>query len=92
MNEPPMTPTELREIIERLDWKQGDLAFYAKRDEARIRKQARGSNPIDDDLCRWLRAVDAHWGHVQQLLDNPPILARRPPAEATQAPAYNTED
>ena len=87
-----MSTDEMRDIIAKLEWTQGDLAHYAKRDEARIRKQARGTNPIDPSLARWLRAVGEHWGHVQDLLGHPPILPRRPPTEATRAPAYNTED
>lgn len=87
-----MTPDELREIIAVLEWTQADLAFYAKRDQARIRKQARGTNDIDPTLARWLRAMGEHWGHVQALLDAPPVLPRRPPTEATSAPTFNTTD
>jgi len=87
-----MTPTEMRDIIAKLEWTQGDLAHYARRDEARIRKQARGSNEIDPTLARWLRAVGEHWGHVQDLLDHPPILPRKPPTEPTRAPTFNTTD
>lgn len=76
-DEAPMTPDELREIIARLGWSQSELAEYAKRDYSRIRKIARGANPIDADLAQWLRKVDSlDWLERQNLIEQGVPLKR----------------
>lgn len=53
-----MDATELREILDRMGWSQGDLARNAGRDPARTHKMARGLEPIDEPLAAWLRRVE----------------------------------
>lgn len=64
-----MTPDELRKIMERLGWSQNDLAVNAKRDYSRIRKMARGAQPIDEDLSGWLRRLWALEVELDKLID-----------------------
>jgi hypothetical protein len=52
-----MDADELRAILDRMGWSQGDLARNAQRDPARTRKMARGQEPIDEPLANWLRKV-----------------------------------
>ena len=76
----PMTPDEMRDILERLGWSQHNLAYAANRDISRIRKQASGRVLIDDALAAWLRCFDG-------LLDNPP-----PSARGEKVPDAGTDD
>jgi hypothetical protein len=67
-----MDHNEMRAILHRLKWSQGELAERAQRNTGRIHKQARGRDPIDAALANWLRAVDRAWPH--DLLNSPPTL------------------
>jgi hypothetical protein len=67
-----MDTDELRDILERLDWSQGEFGRRADRGEANGRKIARGKLLIDQPLADWLRAVDETYAKLNTLLDNPP--------------------
>jgi transcriptional regulator with XRE-family HTH domain len=66
----PMTTDELRKITERLGWTQSDLATNAKRDYSRIRKMARGAEPIDAELASWLRRIWDLEVELDKLIDD----------------------
>jgi len=53
-----MTADELRRLLNKMNWSQGDLARNAGRDPARTHKMARGLEPIDEPLAAWLRRVE----------------------------------
>ncbi len=55
----PMTTDELRDILDLLQWSQGDLSRWLGRDLARTRKMCRGREPIDEPLAEKLRAAAA---------------------------------
>jgi hypothetical protein len=71
-----MEPTELRDILERLDWSQGEFGRRIERGEDNGRKIARGKLPIDEPLAEWLRAVDKANTTLISLLDAPPPWRR----------------
>lgn len=65
-----MTPTKLREIISRLGWSQNDLARISGRDEARVRKMARGAQPIDEIMRDFLVRLEAFSASCPVNIDN----------------------
>jgi hypothetical protein len=61
-----MDADELRAILDRMGWSQGDLARNAQRDLRRTRKMAQGQEPIDEPLADWLR-------RLEPLISDPPL-------------------
>lgn len=84
-----MTATEMRAILDRLGWSQGNCAYFAKRDNARIKKMARGGARIPDPIADWLRRCDAAYVPAvrafEMVRDNPPESVRRDAADQLQA-------
>lgn len=72
-----MTPTEARDILDRLGWSQTYLIQTLGRDSSRTRKQLRGAEPIDEPLADWLRKLGRAFSDpavqaFRDLVDNPP--------------------
>jgi len=55
MSEAAMTSNEMRECLVAMDCGQRELARILRRDEARVRKMVRGTEPIPSELAVWLR-------------------------------------
>lgn len=49
-----MTPERFREILDFLDWSQGDVARLMKRDPRAIRRMISGVYDIDPEMAEWL--------------------------------------
>jgi len=73
-----MDTDELRDILDRLGWSQGELARRLGRNERGVRKMAQGTAPVGADVARWLRGIVT-------LVENPPPNRDREPAHATTA-------
>jgi hypothetical protein len=66
-----MTPDEMRSILAKFDRSQEWLALRTGRNYSRIRRMARGGEPIDDALAAWLRAYAAATSNDRRKLPRP---------------------
>ncbi|MFC7739053.1 nuclease [Roseomonas sp. GCM10028921] len=49
-----MTPDRFRECLSLLHWSQRGLADILSMDESYVRRMARGTRPIHEDIATWL--------------------------------------
>jgi hypothetical protein len=81
-----MTATELRAILEQLEWSQGQLAEFLHRDKRLARRMCQGTEPIDGETATWLREMVSYaptLRRVNELMDCPPRGRASAPQTAT---------
>lgn len=58
----PMTPDEITRCLDALPWSRREVARRLGMDDAALRRMARGSRPVADNLAAWLRLLAALHG------------------------------
>ncbi len=55
----PMSPDEIAHCLDALPWSRREVARRLGMDDAALRRMARGSRPVADNLAAWLRLLAA---------------------------------
>jgi len=67
--ETAMTTDEMRSVLDRIYWSQGQLADYLGVAKESVHKMARGSRPIPPALATWLNQMAAARAQVSDYPD-----------------------